>query len=97
MMPRAMMRMMTVLLYRCADVTRLVSESLDHDLPYSQRVRLRLHLFLCVLCRRYHEQLHFLRDAIRSHAERLEGHGRLGSGGLSSLARERIKRAIAER
>lgn len=96
-MPRVMMRMMAALLYPCAEVTRLVSESLDRDLSYGQRARLRLHFLLCVLCRRYHDQLHFLRKALRSHPERLVGHDPLGHAGLSSHARERLKRAISQR
>lgn len=41
----------------CRDVTQHASDYLDKTLPLGQRLRLRLHLFMCIHCRRYLKQL----------------------------------------
>lgn len=47
----------------CRHVTRLLSESGDRPLTFSERWGLRLHLFLCSGCHRCEEQLGVLRVA----------------------------------
>ena len=42
---------------RCLESARLLSERRDRALPLRQRVGLRMHLFLCALCRTYEKQL----------------------------------------
>lgn len=49
----------------CRDVTERASEYLDGDLPRWQRLRVRLHLFICRDCRRYVRQLRAVVDALR--------------------------------
>jgi hypothetical protein len=49
----------------CREVHRLVAESLDRELPFWERVELRVHLQLCVECTRFKKQMQFLRDAMR--------------------------------
>jgi hypothetical protein len=78
----------------CKEVSRLVSESLDRELPFRQRVPLRLHLLMCSLCSHFRRQLLFLRGAARSFgkagaADKLPAHIR-----LSPTARARIKHAL---
>ncbi len=87
--------LMNHLMLSCAEVTARVSASLDRDLPPHQRLRMRLHLFMCALCRRYREQVLFLREALRSHSERLENQETPPPAGLSPEARTRIKEALA--
>lgn len=41
----------------CRDVTQHASDYLDKTLPLGQRLKLRLHLFMCIHCRRYLKQL----------------------------------------
>jgi len=41
----------------CADATRRMSEGLDHDLPFSARMSLRMHVLMCGACRRYGRQI----------------------------------------
>ncbi|HET6348996.1 MAG TPA: hypothetical protein VFH88_07930 [Candidatus Krumholzibacteria bacterium] len=41
----------------CRESERLLSERRDHALPWKKHLALRLHLFLCVLCRGYDAQL----------------------------------------
>jgi hypothetical protein len=41
----------------CRDITEHTSDYLDHTLPFWKRVGFRLHLFVCLNCRRYLEQM----------------------------------------
>jgi hypothetical protein len=41
----------------CKDITEKANDYLDKDLPFPARVKVRMHLFMCVHCRRYVEQL----------------------------------------
>jgi len=78
------------LFLNCRESVRLQSGALDRPLPPLQRLGLRIHLFLCVWCRRYGKQIRFLRSIVRYE----EHHSRLSAEGLSPEARERIKRAL---
>ncbi|MEW5756020.1 MAG: zf-HC2 domain-containing protein [Pseudomonadota bacterium] len=49
----------------CRDVTEHASDYLDKTLPLGQRLKLRLHLFMCIHCRRYLKQLRVAIDLIR--------------------------------
>ena len=44
-------------LLRCRDLTEDASRLLDGDLPLPRRLRLRLHLALCSMCRGYMDQM----------------------------------------
>ena len=77
----------------CKDASRLVSESQERSLRFGERWGLRLHLWICVNCRRFERQLHLLRQALRRLA-RAEA-TLTQSARLSPEARERIRRALA--
>jgi predicted anti-sigma-YlaC factor YlaD len=47
----------------CKQVTRLVSQGLDRDLGFTERVKLRVHLAICNGCTNFSEQVAFLRKA----------------------------------
>ncbi len=96
-MPRFMMKIFDALLYPCTEVTELVSASLDRELPLQQRLRLRLHFLMCVLCRRYHKQIRFIHEALHRHPERLSEQGASPTASLSPKSRARVKRALLER
>ena len=49
----------------CKEITRLVAESADRDLPFYQRMRVRMHLAMCFLCRRFTKQLELIRKISR--------------------------------
>jgi len=53
----------------CKQTTRLVSQGLDRELAFGERVALRLHLAICLGCRRAGSQMRFLRKAVRELAE----------------------------
>jgi hypothetical protein len=54
----------------CHDATRLLSQSQERVLSLAERARLRMHLAFCAGCRRFEQQLGFLRGALRVYARR---------------------------
>jgi hypothetical protein len=77
----------------CHEVTRLLSESMEHPLPFRTRVLLRLHFVICIWCQRYGEQLKWLRRYGSKFPTRGYEHGRES---LSSESRERLRKALQE-
>ena len=53
----------------CKETTRLVSQGLDRELAFGERVALRVHLAICIGCRRTRRQMMFLRRAMRELVE----------------------------
>jgi len=54
----------------CKEVTRLVSQGLDRELGFAERVKLRVHLAICDGCTNFREQVAFVREAMARLAER---------------------------
>ena len=52
-------------LLSCKETTRLVSQGLDRELAFAERVALRVHFAYCLGCRRASRQMKFLRQAVR--------------------------------
>jgi len=50
----------------CKETTRLVSQGLDRELAFGERVALRVHYAYCLGCRRAGRQMKFLRQAVRA-------------------------------
>jgi hypothetical protein len=75
----------------CRQATRLQSAALDRPLTASQKVGLRIHLCLCQWCRRYGQQVRFLRNAAHEHPEKLV---EPLPQNLPAAARERIKQRL---
>ena len=78
----------------CKQMTVLMSESMERPLTLRERVTLRLHLWVCIWCVWYLEQLHTLRATLRERAERSEAEDAGADLHLTLEARERIKRAL---
>jgi hypothetical protein len=53
----------------CRETTRLMSQGLDRDLGFAERLALRVHLAYCLGCRRAGRQMRFLRRAVRGLVE----------------------------
>src|SRR5438477_223560 len=70
----------------CNEMTRLVSLQFDGTVPFPIRLRMRLHFVFCAWCRRYSEQVAFLRRA----TWHLQESPALVGNGLSTDARNRI-------
>ena len=54
----------------CKEVSRLVSEGLDRDLPPEEQLRLRAHLAICRGCQSISDRMAFLRRAMRKIVDR---------------------------
>lgn len=54
----------------CERATRLISESQDRALTSSERTTLRMHTWICEGCRNFKGQVGFLRQAMKSFAQR---------------------------
>jgi predicted anti-sigma-YlaC factor YlaD len=74
----------------CKQVSDLISRSLDEKLTLRQRFGVGLHLIRCAICRRYEQQLKFLRTAARKLAS---GNG-FSSPNLSRQAKQRIRETL---
>jgi hypothetical protein len=77
---------------RCQEISKLVSESMEHELPLRQRLQVWMHLAMCRMCVGFARQLRFLRRAARENAERLVADP--AAPALSKEARERMKAAL---
>jgi hypothetical protein len=49
----------------CKEASRLVSQGLDRELGFGERLRLRVHLLICNACTNFSRQLDFLRRAVQ--------------------------------
>ena len=84
--------MMSHWMFNCKEVTQLVSESLDRNLPFYRRFLIRMHLYMCKYCLRFDKQLRFMRDFSRD--EKLQDSTLDQSVSLPPDACERIKKTI---
>ena len=67
------MSVMNNWMMKCEEVTKLVSQSLDRRLPLHQRIGIRLHLMMCVHCRRFRRQIEAIGHAARSRGGEVAG------------------------
>ena len=72
----------------CKEIAQLVSEGLDRELPWHERLQVRIHLFLCSACGLYEKQMNLLRSFAKRFREREE------DVELGQEAKERIKRLL---
>ena len=79
----------------CKEASRLISERQERDLSFSDRWRLRVHLWICDNCRRFERQVKLLRTAMHSLGQGEESG--LQGPGLTAESKERIRKALAER
>jgi hypothetical protein len=78
----------------CKDVTRLLSEAMDHSLPLGKRIGVRLHILMCKFCARYERQLLLIRETVRHLAATVEMPLEMPGETLSQEARERIRKSL---
>lgn len=79
-------------MFKCDEVSRLVSESMDRHVTFKERLGIRTHLMMCRLCRRHKNQLQFIRDLMAAYRRHLEQD--VASIRLSNEARFRIKQTL---
>jgi len=78
----------------CRDMARLLSDSMEGRLPFHVRMRMYLHLRMCVLCEGYKRHLALIRNVLRKDSARLIETDRPEEPRLSPEAKERIRRAV---
>ena len=76
----------------CQQTVEKISESMERSLSLRERIKLKLHLWICVWCQWYLEHLHVIRETARAKAD--EPADLIPSRNLSSDARERIRRRL---
>lgn len=59
-------------MFRCQDVSHLVSESMDRNVSRGERLGIRFHLMMCRHCTRHKDQIQAVKDIIRVYAQHLE-------------------------
>lgn len=82
----------------CKQMASVMSESLERPLALRERVTLKLHLWVCVWCAWYLENLRTMREALRARGAREDATAADDVDSavrLSEEARERIRRALA--
>ncbi|MDQ3817285.1 MAG: zf-HC2 domain-containing protein [Acidobacteriota bacterium] len=79
----------------CKQMVALMSESMERQLSFRERVLVRLHLWVCIWCVWYMEQLRLMRDALRLRSNASADYESTVS--LSDEARERLKLALNRR
>lgn len=77
----------------CKDVTHLVSQSLDRPLPWTTRLTLQLHYWICEGCAQYRRQLVRVRKVLR-HMASSSNAAQQGESQLSPSAKARLKEAL---
>lgn len=80
----------------CDVVIKQLSDSLDRKLPLRDRIKIKLHLMVCVWCVRYGEQIQFVRTAARNLGHLHDQGEAAPKRRLSSAARERLKKTLDE-
>ena len=53
------------LMLTCKQASQIISQSLDNPLSWSDRMKLKFHLFICNACNRFNQQLHLLSGAVQ--------------------------------
>lgn len=76
----------------CRQTVEQISQSMERSLSLRERIRLKLHLWVCVWCQWYFEQLQVMRETARAKAD--EPADLVSSRSLSDEARERIRRRL---
>lgn len=67
----------------CDKVSKYVSDSMDRDLSFWQKMGVRMHVLMCSHCARFTEQLHLIRKLSRS--------------GVDSCPQEKLDESVKER
>lgn len=90
-MMKLMMRMMNKVLPTCKEVSHLTSQAMDERLPLAKRLGMRLHLMMCVWCRRNSQQLHLVRNLARKQSATQTKDAK-----LSNDARDRLSKLLEQ-
>lgn len=89
-----MIRILNKFTSNCEIVTEKISESLDHRISVKDRLKIKVHITFCRFCRRYQRQLLMMHEFFEDHLKREEQITWQMGSGLSSEARNRIKKNL---
>ena len=76
----------------CKEASHLMSDARERELKFSERLRMRLHLLICGVCRNYKADLKLLDRMFDALRRKVDEEGVI----LSDEQRERISKALAE-
>jgi hypothetical protein len=79
----------------CQHTVEVISQSLERSLTWRERLALKLHLWICVWCLWYLEHLQIMRKTMLTRGAETPEMDYPSAPALSSEARERIKRQLA--
>jgi len=85
-----------ILTLRCEQSARLRSDQLERRLSFSERLALRVHIWICGYCRRFERQIEFLSQASRQMGQSFSEGSVSESAKLSPEARQRILDSLRE-
>lgn len=82
----------------CKGASQLISVRQERPLGFRERWSLRLHLLICVYCRRFARQVDLIHRALRwlGRQDEVDAAASTVDGELTPEARERIRKALAE-
>lgn len=78
----------------CQQTVETISQSMERRLTLSERVKVKIHFWICAWCQWYLEHLQLIRDASRAQAA--QAPDRMTTATLSNEARERIRRRLSK-
>lgn len=78
----------------CKQASQLISQSLDHPLSLSNRIKLRFHLVICDACNRFKRQLNQLRTMLKRLSQVTENDSTIT---LAVEAKVRITESLASK
>jgi len=76
----------------CREVSHLVSDAHERELKFSERIRMRVHLLMCGVCRNYVSDLKLLSKVFDGLRRKIDDEGVV----LSSTQRARISKVLSE-
>ena len=80
----------------CKQIVKVISESMERKLSLRERITVNLHLWICLWCVWYLEQLNLMRDTIRTKASQEPNLESSSLPPLSAEARERMKLRLSQ-
>ena len=84
-------KIMDYVMPSCEIISHKISESMDHKISLTDKIRIRMHLLFCELCTRYRDQLLMLQNMIgRYSQDDLAENDLEKKTGLSDSARKKI-------
>lgn len=79
---------MKIWMLRCDEVSKRVSESMDRELGFFEKMFVRFHLMMCHYCSEFRHQLNIIREIVRHHDIEVR------EAKMSSAARDKIQKIV---